>query len=86
MTRYVVERTFPQPLTLTPEIAQQVKKVNDEGGVEWLFSFLSADKKKTYCVYESPNPDAIRTTSEQLNLPVNSIVELSGELRPDMFA
>jgi hypothetical protein len=29
-------------------------------GVDWLFSFLSADKRKTYCLYEAKNAEAIR--------------------------
>ena len=40
------------------------------------FSFLSADKKKTYCLYEAPNPEAIREAARKLNLPADVIVEL----------
>jgi len=36
-----------------------VTQVNADVGVQWLFSFLSADKKKTYCLYEAPNAEAI---------------------------
>ena len=38
--------------------------------------FLSADKKKTYCLYEAPNPEAIREAARKLNLPADVIVEL----------
>jgi len=40
-----------------------IKQVNDEIGIQWLFSFLSADKRKTYCLYEAPNPEAIRAAA-----------------------
>ena len=86
MSKYVVERTFPQPLNVSPDLGKVVKQAYDDNGVEWLFSFLSSDKQKSYCVFESPSAEAIRETSQQLNLPVDSIVELGGELRPEMFA
>ena len=54
--------------------------MNANVGIEWLFSFLSADKRKTYCLYEAPNPDAIREAARKLNLPADVIVEL-GESR-----
>jgi len=59
-----------------PVIAQ----ANADAGIQWLFSFLSADKRKTYCLYEAPNPDAIREAARKLGLPADAIVEL-GDLR-----
>jgi Protein of unknown function (DUF4242) len=59
MPRFMIERNFAEQLELTSEGAQCVRQINDEKGVKWLFSFLSADKKKTYCLYEAPNVDAI---------------------------
>ena len=52
---------------MTPEAARLVGQVNDEVGVHWLFSFLSADKKKTYCLYEAPNAEAIREAARRAN-------------------
>ncbi|MCA9167619.1 MAG: DUF4242 domain-containing protein [Planctomycetales bacterium] len=86
MKRFVVERTFPQELEMTPELNSTAVEQFKQDGIEWLYSFLSADKKKTYCLYEAPDPSAIRASSEKLNLPIDSIVELSGELRPNTFA
>ena len=53
--------------------------------VSWLFSFLSADQKKTYCLYEAANPDAIREQAKLLGIPADVIVEVS-RIGPDMFA
>jgi hypothetical protein len=53
--------------------------------VAWIFSFLSADKRKTYCLYEAPNPEAIRAAARRNNLPADVIIEVGGELRPTMF-
>ena len=61
-----------------------VKQVNEEIGIQWLFSFLSADKKKTYCLYEAPNAEAIREAALRLNIPADVIIEV-GEVRPEMF-
>jgi hypothetical protein len=50
------------------DAVESVNLVNEEEGVEWIFSFLSADKKKTYCLYEAPNPEAIRAAARRLNM------------------
>jgi hypothetical protein len=84
MPRFMIERNFAEQLMVTSESADAVKQINDEEGVEWLFSFLSADKKKTYCLYEAPNAEAIRAAARRANLPADVIIEVS-DLRPEMF-
>jgi len=86
MPLYLIERNFAEQIQPTPEIAAAIKQVNTEVGVNWLFSFLSADKKKTYCLYEAPSAEAIREAARRLNIPADKIIELGGELRPEMFA
>ena len=54
MPRYIIERSFAEQLELTKHGVENVKRINEEEGVAWIFSFLSADKKKTYCLYEAP--------------------------------
>jgi hypothetical protein len=85
MPLFVIERHFAEQLNLTREDAAAVKLVNDDVGVQWLFSFLSADKKKTYCLYEAPSAQAIREAARRANIPADVIVEVS-ELRPEAFA
>ena len=85
MPLYVIERNFAEQLEVTPEDALHIKEINDDAGVAWLFSFLSADKKKTYCLYEAPSPEKIREAAERAGLPADVIVEVS-ELRPEQFA
>ena len=48
-----------------------------------LYSFLSADKRKTYCLYEADGPEAIREAAERAGLPADVVIELAGELRPE---
>ncbi len=84
MALFVIERNFAEQMQLSNDDARLVKEINGEVGVHWLFSFLSADKKKTYCLYEAPNADAIREAARRAHLPADVIVEVS-ELRPEAF-
>ena len=62
-----------------------INLVNDEVGVRWVYSFLSADHKKTYCLYEAPNPGAIREAAARLGIPADVIVEVEVEkLNPQL--
>ena len=85
MPLFVIERQFAEQLNLTREDAATVKLINDDVGVQWLFSFLSADKKKTYCLYEAPSAEAIREAARRAKLPADVVVEVS-EVRPEAFA
>jgi hypothetical protein len=85
MPLFLIERNFAAQLEMDRDLAREVTQVNDEVGIHWLFSFLSADKKKTYCLYEAPSAEAIREAARRLNAPADVIVEV-GEVRPEMFA
>jgi hypothetical protein len=85
MPRFMIERNFAEALEVTKEGADQVRQINDEEGVRWLFSFLSPDKRKTYCLYEAPNAEAIRIAARRANIPADVVIEVS-EVRPEMFA
>jgi hypothetical protein len=85
MPRYVIERNFAEQLEASKQANDMINRINDEEGVKWLFSFLSADRKKTYCLYEAPNDEAIRVAARRAGLPADVIVEVSQEIRPDMF-
>jgi hypothetical protein len=86
MPRYVIERNFAEQLNLTKGAVENVNLINDEEGVQWIISFLSADKKKTYCLYEAPNPEAIMAAARRNNIPADAIIEIGGEIGPNMFA
>ncbi len=80
MPVFLVERNFAEQLTVTPADAAGVNQINKELGVEWLISFLSADKKKTYCLYEASTVEEIREAAERAGLPADVVIEV-GELR-----
>ena len=84
MPLYVIERNFAEQLEITKEATDAVQAVNIEEENRWLFSFLSADKKKTYCLYEAPNIEAIRKAAERAGLPADVITEVT-EVRPEAF-
>jgi hypothetical protein len=80
MALYLIERNFAEQLNVTRDGIPAITEVNADAGVQWLYSFLSADKKKTYCLYEAPNPEAIRAAAKKLNLPADVIVELGDKM------
>jgi Protein of unknown function (DUF4242) len=77
MPLYVIERTFAEQLELSSDDVRLIEEVNADEGVRWLFSFLSADRRRTYCLYEAPSPDAIVAAAAQANVPVDEVVEVS---------
>ena len=85
MPVYVIERAFAEELDLSSEDVRLIDEANADEGVRWLFSFLSADRRHTYCLYEAPSPEAIRTAAKRANVPADAIVEVgvaSPELTP----
>jgi hypothetical protein len=86
MPRYLIERKFAERVELDKAGAAGIQRINDEEGVKWLFSFLSADKMRTYCLYEAPSAEAIRVAARRNNLPADAIIEIDSEIRPEMFA
>ena len=53
MPLYLIERDFAQQLELSEQDALDIQSVNASEGVKWLYSFLSANKRKTYCLYQA---------------------------------
>ena len=80
--RYLVERTFPDGLNIPvntegSEICLTVVSTNAEDNVSWVHSYVTKDKKKTFCIYDAPSPEAIRKAADKNGLPVDNIVEVS---------
>ena len=81
MPRYLVERTFPDGLKLSAddggaEICRVVLN-NSEDSVTWLYSYVSSDRQRTFCIYDAPSPEAIRRTATRNNLPVDRITKVN---------
>ncbi len=84
MPLFLIERNFVEDVALTDDDAARIKQVNDEIGVQWLYSFLSADRRKTYCLYEAPNAEAILAAAKRLDVPADVIIPVD-QLRPEQF-
>ena len=81
MPRYLIERTFPDGLALSADgqSAQACLTIignNSTEGVTWIHSYVTPDKKKTFCIYDAPSPEAIRKVVQLNNLPVDRINEV----------
>jgi hypothetical protein len=74
---FVIEREFAEALELTSDDVRLIDEINADAGVRWLFSFLSADKRHTYCLYEAPSPEAIIAAARRANVPADAVVEVS---------
>lgn len=79
MGLFVIERTFADQLQLSEDDVRLIEEVNADEGVRWLFSFLSADRRRTYCLYEAPSADAILAAAKRVNVPADEIVEVQQE-------
>ena len=81
MPRYMVERTFPDGLAIP--VNEQgaatcllVVDNNAQDGVTWLHSYVTGDKSKTFCVYDGPTPEAVRSAAQRNGLPVDRITQV----------
>jgi hypothetical protein len=78
----MVQRTFPEGLHIPiddggADICRVVVERNAEEGVTWVSSFVSDDKTRTFCIYDAPNPEAIRKTAARNELPVDQITRVN---------
>ncbi len=81
MPRYMIERTFPNGLEIPmtkrgSEACGGVIAKNADQQVTWVHSYVSPDKRKTFCVYDAPSPEAIRAVAAANKLPVDRITEV----------
>ena len=81
MPRYMVERTFPDGLA-DPGRRPGRQGLPGRGRAQrrrrrHLDPLLrQRDRSKTFCVYDGPNPEAIRRAAERNGLPVDRISEV----------
>jgi Protein of unknown function (DUF4242) len=81
MARFLVERTFPAGLAI-PTNEQGANTCllvvgnNALDGVTWVHSYVTNDKNKTFCIYDAPSEQDIRSAAERNGLPVDRITEV----------
>jgi hypothetical protein len=77
MPVYVIERRFAEQLEMSTDEVNLLENINADEGVSWLYSFLSADRHRTYCLYEAPSPDAIIAAARRAGIPADVVTEVS---------
>lgn len=83
MPIFMVEREFAEQLDPAINDSDEINQINDEEDVRWLMSFLSADKRRTYCLYEAGSIEAILLAAERAGLPADVVTELGNRILPD---
>lgn len=82
MALFIIERNFAEQIDPSIEDLKAIGLINADVGVSWLYSFLSADKRKTYCLYQADSAVAIREAAKRAGLPADVVIELAGKVDP----
>ena len=83
MPVFMIERQYAERIEPNAELAEHINLINDEEEVRWIMSFLSADQRKSYCLYEAESADAIRRAAQRAGVPADAITEMGSRIRPD---
>jgi hypothetical protein len=78
----MVERTFESGLHIPMNqegiaTTRGVVSRNADHGVTWVHTYVTEDKRKTFCVYDGPSPEAIREAAGCNDLPVDKITRVT---------
>jgi hypothetical protein len=68
---------YADQLELSSEGVKALEEINADEGVRWLFSFLSADRRQSYCLHEAPSPDELIAAARRAGIPADFIVEVN---------
>ena len=79
--RYLIGREFPDGLHIPldesgAQLCRNVIANNAEDGVTWLHSYVTPDRKRTFCIYDAPTPEAVRRAALRSQLPITQITEV----------
>ena len=85
MPLYVIERKYADQLELSSDGVKALEAINADEGVRWLFSFLTADRLQSYCLYEAPSPDELIAAARRAGIPADVIVEVN-RVSPEQVA
>jgi hypothetical protein len=80
MPIFMIERNYAEALNPSEAKAADINLINDDEGVHWLYSFLSADLRKTYCLYDAPSAEAIVRAAQRAGLPADVVVQIDAKI------
>jgi hypothetical protein len=75
MPLFLVERRFAEEIEVRNSDVKLWDETYADERVRWLYSFLSADRKQAYCLYEAPSAEIILNAAKR-TLPIDAIVEI----------
>lgn len=76
MPTYLVERQHAERMQLEELGLRSATSADADESIRWLFSFLSADQQKTYCLFEAPSPERLWAAAKNADLPRSAIIEV----------
>lgn len=76
MPIFVIERELAEAFDPSDETLRQIDEYNASHDITWITSFLSADKKKTYCLYEVDDVEVLRRHAADLGFPADVITQV----------
>ena len=70
MPRYLIERDFPDGLNIPQNdtganLCRTVVDNNADEDATWIHSYVTPDRKRTFCIYDGPTPEAVRRGDAQ---------------------
>ncbi len=74
MPLFLVERRFAEEIEMNADDVSRLRAVYDGAGVNWVTSFLSADRRRTYCLYEAEDEAAILEAARRHDSPPDTII------------
>ena len=78
MALFLVERNFTETIEdHSDEDQENMVAVNNELGLQWINTFLSEDRTRTYCLYESPSAELLIEHARILGIPADEIVQVT---------
>ena len=83
MPIFMIERRFAEQIDPNTEDVREINEINADEDVRWLMSFISADKRKTYCLYEAEPAEAILRAAARAGLPADVVTEVTARVLPD---
>jgi hypothetical protein len=81
MPMFVVERELAERFDPDEESLKLIDQYHLDNDIKWITSFLSADKMKTYCLYECADVEVLRRHAADLGFPAGEITQVDEFVR-----